>query len=440
MTGESVFLSYRRDDSEGYAGRLYDRLSARFPDRIFRDVKDLEPGVDFVEEIERKLSSCRAMVAVIGPRWLTLTDGAGRRRIDQPDDLHRLEIVTALKRKVRVIPALVGGAGMPPAEELPAELAVLARRQSLPVSEVDFDHDVARLIEVLEKELGESRRTPIVETEVASPGRSVQPRMAPAIPAPSRLRGLRWMIAGMVLSLVLVTAIGLSWRDSGPVAEHPSTTAGPPQPVPSTATPPQPAPSTTVSPSPTSSTPAVVPPSVTPPPGEAHRKAGSPPADPPPDREARRRFSARVQDATAAPSEQVGRNALEIVWSDATGELAALAPHLSPMEQAQLTSSVMAAQAQGGDVYAIHVRVKNTGASKTLVAPNLLSLHLGNVATPLFAGVHARFLHGDLLPPGRTVEGILMFPANVIYGGPIRAGGGELRYNDPSVQATIHRR
>lgn len=429
MTGGNVFLSYRRDDSEGYAGRLYDRLSARFPDRIFRDVKDLEPGVDFIEEIERKLASCQAMVAVIGPRWLALTDGAGRRRIDQPNDLHRLEIVTALKRKVRVIPALVGGASMPAAEELPGELAVLARRQSLPVSEVDFDHDVARLIEVLEKDLGDSRRTPIVDTEVASAGRLDQPRMVPAAPAPSRPRGLRWMMGGMVLSLLVVTAIGLSWRGSGPVPEHP--------PIPITP--------------PAVTAPAVTPPPVTAPPvtappvtarsEEPHRKAKTPPVDAPVRvRDASRKLSARTQDGNDAPSENLARNALEITWSDGTGELFELMPQLSPIEQAQLTNSVTAAQTQGGDVYAIHVRVKNTGGSKTVVAPNMLSLHLGNVATPLFSGVHARFLHGDVLPPGRTMEGILMFPANVIYGGPIRAGAGELHYNDPSVQTTIYRR
>ena len=141
MASVNVFLSYRREDSEGYAGRFYDRLSARFPNRIFRDVKDLEPGVDFVDEIGRKLQSCAVMITLIGPRWLSATDAAGHRRLDQTDDLHRLEIATALRRNVRVIPALVGGARMPSSDELPKDLVFLARRQALPISEIDFDHE-----------------------------------------------------------------------------------------------------------------------------------------------------------------------------------------------------------------------------------------------------------------------------------------------------------
>jgi tetratricopeptide (TPR) repeat protein len=155
MPGGKVFLNYRRDDSEGYTGRIYDRLEARFPGRIFRDVVGLQPGEDFVDALEREGVACEVLVAIIGKRWLGITDAAGRRRLDNADDVLRQEIFNALKRNILVIPLLVGGAVMPGAEELPSDLAFLARRQALSISEVNFDVDIGRLMQRLEKALGE---------------------------------------------------------------------------------------------------------------------------------------------------------------------------------------------------------------------------------------------------------------------------------------------
>jgi tetratricopeptide (TPR) repeat protein len=157
MAGGKVFLNYRRDDSEGYTGRIYDRLNARFPGRIFRDVVGLQPGEDFVDALEREGVACEVLVAIIGKRWLGITDAAGKRRLDNADDVLRQEIFNALKRNILVIPLLVGGAVMPGAEELPADLAFLARRQALSVSEVNFDVDIGRLMQRLEKALGECK-------------------------------------------------------------------------------------------------------------------------------------------------------------------------------------------------------------------------------------------------------------------------------------------
>ncbi len=160
MPGGKVFLNYRRDDSEGYTGRIYDRLDARFPGRIFRDVVGLQPGEDFVDALEHEGVSCEVLVAIIGKRWLGITDAAGRRRLDNADDILRQEICNALKRNILVIPLLVGGAVMPAAEELPSDLAFLARRQALSISEVNFDVDIARLMRRLEQALGESKPAP----------------------------------------------------------------------------------------------------------------------------------------------------------------------------------------------------------------------------------------------------------------------------------------
>jgi hypothetical protein len=106
-----IFLCYRRDDSGGYAGRLYDRLGQRFGhDNLFMDIDTIAPGLDFVEAIEKAVGTCDVLLAVIGRQWLTSTDSQGQRRLDNPEDFVRLEIVTALVRQIRVIPVLVGGA------------------------------------------------------------------------------------------------------------------------------------------------------------------------------------------------------------------------------------------------------------------------------------------------------------------------------------------
>ena len=97
----------------GYAGRLYDRLAAHFgADHVFMDVQGIEPGVDFVDAIERALGSCEIMIVLIGKDWLT-ADSAGRRRLDDPNDFVRVETATALARGIRVVPVLVEGAEMP---------------------------------------------------------------------------------------------------------------------------------------------------------------------------------------------------------------------------------------------------------------------------------------------------------------------------------------
>ncbi|MEW5958620.1 MAG: SUMF1/EgtB/PvdO family nonheme iron enzyme [Chloroflexota bacterium] len=148
-----IFISYRRDDSAGFAGRLYDRLGAHFgPENVFMDIDAIEPGLDFVEVIEQAVSSCDVLIALIGPRWLAVTDARGRRRLDNPADFVRLEIKAALDRNIRVIPTLVGGAAMPASGELPAELKPLARRNALEIG-ARFHPDVDSLIELLEKVL-----------------------------------------------------------------------------------------------------------------------------------------------------------------------------------------------------------------------------------------------------------------------------------------------
>jgi formylglycine-generating enzyme required for sulfatase activity len=147
-----IFISYRRDDAPHLAGRLYDRLSARFPkDQIFIDVDNLDPGVDFVEAIEQSVGACDVLIAVIGRRWLISSEAEGSRRLDNPDDFVRLEIATALKRNIRVIPVLEDDASMPRASDLPDDLKALVRRNAVEVSYTRFSADSERLIVALER-------------------------------------------------------------------------------------------------------------------------------------------------------------------------------------------------------------------------------------------------------------------------------------------------
>jgi hypothetical protein len=137
-----IFLSYRREDSAPYAGRVCDRLESAFgADHVFMDVDDIAPGADFVTAIEARVAACDVLVAVIGPKWL---DTLRTRQAGQ-DFVHG-EIAAALRRGVPVIPVLVGGGTLPSPQELPPELRRLARHQAVAIRDSAFDQDANGLI------------------------------------------------------------------------------------------------------------------------------------------------------------------------------------------------------------------------------------------------------------------------------------------------------
>jgi hypothetical protein len=146
----SIFISYRREDTGGHAGRLCDRLTARFGgDRVFLDIQDIRPGENFATSIEDTIATCDCVIAVIGPRWLE----AIRKRAQSSDDFVRHEIGAALKRHVTVIPVLMGGARMPAAAALPPELSELSHINAIEVRDERFDQDVAELEALLSSTL-----------------------------------------------------------------------------------------------------------------------------------------------------------------------------------------------------------------------------------------------------------------------------------------------
>ena len=141
-----VFISYRRDDSGGHAGRLFDHLSSVFgADDVFMDVDDIRRGDSFADSLTERLEQSDVLLAVIGKRWLTLTDAGGVRRLDKPDDWVRAEIRAALASKTLVIPVLVGGATLPGPADLPEDLRALPERQLAEVRDGAWSDDIARL-------------------------------------------------------------------------------------------------------------------------------------------------------------------------------------------------------------------------------------------------------------------------------------------------------
>lgn len=153
----AIFISYRRSDTAGYAGRLQDRLTARFgAERVFRDIDTLQPGVDFVDAVNTAVASCTALIALIGKHWYKGNVESGGWRIDEMHDYPRMEISAALERGVLIIPVLVEGATMPRAEELPESIQKLARINALELSDSRWDYDVQRLIQRLETVLEEA--------------------------------------------------------------------------------------------------------------------------------------------------------------------------------------------------------------------------------------------------------------------------------------------
>ena len=138
-------------DTSGLAGRLYERLAARLgDDQVFMDVDIIAPGLDFAEVIAQAVSTCEVLLAVIGPGWLDASDEDGRRRLEDPDDMVRLEIATALARGIRIIPILVEGAQMPGRQQLPEDLVKLARLYALNVRHEGFRADADRLLTAME--------------------------------------------------------------------------------------------------------------------------------------------------------------------------------------------------------------------------------------------------------------------------------------------------
>jgi hypothetical protein len=218
----TVFICYRREDAPATTGRIYDHLVRSFGEAtVFKDVDSIPIGADFPSHIQRILRQATAQVVVIGPRWLDIRDEAGQSRLQNPGDFVRQEIETGLASGIPVIPVLVEGATMPPAQMLPASLAPLARLEAVNIRfDPDFTADVRRLISAIER------------VDSTAHGTAARPGVSPAGNAqPSRMRGRGRLFGGLLVALaallvVLAATHGLfQFPAIGTVSRPPTATA-----------------------------------------------------------------------------------------------------------------------------------------------------------------------------------------------------------------------
>ncbi len=194
-----IFICYRRGDSPDVAARIYDRLVQEFQTgNVYYDLDSIPFGADFRNHIESLLQTSDVMLVVIGPQWLRVK--SGKRRIDDPGDYVRIEVEAALRRGIRVIPTLVGGAAIPSPNDLPDVIEPLAFRHGIPVrQDPDFHGDMNRLINSL------TRPAPPNDTVVPAPTDASRPRPP----------GRQWKLVLAATAAVLVVTSLVIWRTAG---------------------------------------------------------------------------------------------------------------------------------------------------------------------------------------------------------------------------------
>jgi hypothetical protein len=203
----AIFISYRRDDTEGEAGRLFDDLTRAFgSEAVFMDVAGIEPGIDFRKAIDDNVSCCGVQLAIIGPNWATITGTDGQRRLDNENDYVRLEIASALKRNIAVIPVLVHDAHMPHADQLPDNLKDLAYRNSVEITHARWNSDVQLLIKALGQYVHATEATEAETVHATVPVQLPAPHPAPEA-APAPMKSKTPLIGGLSALGVVVIAL-----------------------------------------------------------------------------------------------------------------------------------------------------------------------------------------------------------------------------------------
>lgn len=140
------------------------------------DVAAIEPGRDFRKAIDASVASCSVLLAVIGREWLEAKDEAGDRRLDDPNDFVRVELASALRRDIPVVPVLVRGAKMPRVDQLPDDLKELVYRNAVELTYMRWKVDVQVLVQALRASLDAPCPDP-------SAGDEDKPAPAQALPA-----------------------------------------------------------------------------------------------------------------------------------------------------------------------------------------------------------------------------------------------------------------
>ena len=161
-----IAISYRRADSEAMTGRIFDRLIAHYgKEAIFRDIDDIPPGIDFRLHINQTLLKTQILLVIVGPQWFGVASNGGANRIHEESDPVRVEVETALRRRVPLIPVLIDATRMPSAEQLPPGLKDFAFRNAVKIDiGRDFDHHMDRLIRSMDAILEQRWPPPSRET------------------------------------------------------------------------------------------------------------------------------------------------------------------------------------------------------------------------------------------------------------------------------------
>jgi hypothetical protein len=215
--GRAIFISYRRDDSEGEAGRLYDDLVRTFgDDSVFMDVAGINPGSDFRKAIDDNVAGCGVLLAMIGPNWATIANSSGQRRLEDENDFVRLEISSALKRNVAVIPVLVHEAKMPRPEELPDNLKDLAYRNSVEITHTRWNSDVQLLTNALRQYVASSSYTNTEPVHATVPVQLPPPHAKAAQPASGKSSKMPLILGiGVVAVLAIAAVVFFAMKGSG---------------------------------------------------------------------------------------------------------------------------------------------------------------------------------------------------------------------------------
>jgi formylglycine-generating enzyme required for sulfatase activity len=208
-----VFISYRRDDSAGQAGRVHDRLAQEFGrDLLFMDVDTIPLGADFIKVLREEVARCDVLLAIIGQNWLNVRDEEGNRRLDNENDFVRNEIATALQRDIPVIPILLDGAKIPKLEQLPKDLEALTARNGLDVRHASFHIDMDRLVGSLRGQSGQVDGLTLPRSTLEGRQKKKEPTLRSAA---NVVWGKRTLVIGGLVAAVLAGA-AVVWVEKTP--------------------------------------------------------------------------------------------------------------------------------------------------------------------------------------------------------------------------------
>ena len=174
-----IFMSYRREDTQGFARGIYENLAKRYGrHNVFRDIDSIPAGAQFAQFIEEKIAQAGVVLALIGRDWNPAVGDS--RRLDSPTDLVRVEVEAALRLKRPIIPVRISGAPMPTANDLIPSLSSLCQLNAAEISDARWEHDLARLCEAIDALFGvtTTRKLLISPAWIPSDGESEHnPRM-----------------------------------------------------------------------------------------------------------------------------------------------------------------------------------------------------------------------------------------------------------------------